>query len=226
MTLPADSKLRLNAKPVTDAGFYSWEKKIDVVTKYMALGNFRLVSELTGVTYRTLMNWRKEDWWAELVEEIRNTRKTELNSKLSKIVDKSLEVIQDRLENGDIILNNKTGELMRKEISLKDANQVTKDLLNHQLKMEELTSKLEIQKETVTDQLKLLAAEFSKWSLASSKKTAQTIEFKDVNSAIHDEREEGLQEGSGEVYEPSGSSEEALGAEQSPTSPDERGVSP
>jgi hypothetical protein len=116
-----------------------------------------------------------------------------MNTKLSKIVDKSLSVIEDRLENGDIILNNKTGDLIRKPVSLKDANSVTKDLLAHQIRVEELTNKMEVQKETVADQLKLLAQEFSKWSRKLVQTNATDVLFKEIDSAIHEERKEGLQ---------------------------------
>lgn len=186
--LPKDSELRLSNTKRDENSNYTWECKIDVATKYMALGNFRLVSEVTKVPYRTLMFWRKEPWWAELIEEIKKTRQTELNTKLSKIVDKSLEVIADRLENGDFVLNNKTGELIRKPVTIKEANVVTKDLLNHQIKMEQMVSNIEIQKETVADQLKILAGEFAKWSRQLTKRNASDINYKEITNALHDQR--------------------------------------
>lgn len=179
--LPADHELRLSAKDKTAGGHFTWEKKIDVVSKYMALGNARLVSELTKVPYQTLVVWRREPWWAEIVEEVRRTRQGEMNSKLSKIVDKSLSVIEDRLENGDIIMNNKTGDLVRKPVSMKDANSVTKDLLAHQIRVEELTQKSDIQKETVEDQLIVLAKEFSKWSRKLVQTNSTDVPFKELS---------------------------------------------
>jgi hypothetical protein len=190
--IPDDRELRLSAPAKDDSGFYTWEKKIEVATKYMALGNMRLVSELCKVDYRLLMAWKKEEWWHQLIDEIRKANKSALNTKLSKIVDRSLEVISDRIENGDFILNNKTGEVERKPVSLRDANAVTKDLLNHQIKVEELEAKIEIQKETVQDQLALLAKEFSKWSKSISNKKATDIDFKEINDALHEGRQEGL----------------------------------
>jgi hypothetical protein len=224
--LPSDHKLSIKAPAKDEAGFYTWEKKIEVATKYMALGNMRLVSELCKVDYRTLVNWKKEKWWADLIDEIKKSRQTETNSKLSKLVDMSLDVIKDRLKNGDFILNNKTGSIDRKPVSLRDANSVAKDLLGAQIRMEEMTSKLEIQKESVQEQLKLLANEFSKWSKGLSKQNAQTINFKEVANALHDQREERLQEGSGEVYEQAIGGEEEGSAEQGQEDDDGQGFSP
>jgi hypothetical protein len=78
------------------------EKRIEVATKWLALGNMRLVSELTGVDYQLCRMWKQQPWWAEVVAEIKASRNVVVDSKLSKIVDKSLEMIEDRLENGDI----------------------------------------------------------------------------------------------------------------------------
>jgi hypothetical protein len=174
MSLPADSKLKLSMPEKDSIGYYSWEKKIDVATKYMALGNMRSVGELTGIPYVTLIGWKRTEWWGELIEEIRKTRKTEMNTKLSKIVDKSLAVIEDRLENGDWVMT-KDGDLSRRPVTMKDANTVTKDLLAHQVRVEEMTNKLEVQKETVQDQLQLLAKEFAKWSKKLSNNVAEDI---------------------------------------------------
>lgn len=212
--LPPDKELSLTAKSKDEGGFYTWEKKIDAATKYMALGNMRLVSELCKIEYRTLMYWRKTPWWSELIEEIKNTRQTEVNTKLSKIVDKSLSVIEDRLQNGDFVMNRKTGEIDRIPVNIKDANTITRDLLKHQIKQEEIVNRIQIQKETVQDQLKLLALEFAKWAKKPSKEGAVDIEFKEPVNALHDQREEGLQEGSGEIYEPPGSDQEEDGAER------------
>jgi hypothetical protein len=224
--VPKDHELKLSNinKAKDSSGFFTWEKKIEVVTKYLALGNYRLVSELTKVDYRTIMLWKKEPWWDDLIEEIKKTRTSELSTKLSKIVDRSLEVVADRLENGDVVMNMKTGEFDRKPVSMRDANIVVKDLLNHQLKMEELSSKIEIQKETVQDQLALLAAEFAKWNKAITKQTATTIEFKEKTNAVHDERETGLQEGSGEVYEQAFGDQEESPAKSSSERDDEEGA--
>ena len=215
----SESALRVSIPERDSLGNFTWEKKIDVATKYMALGNMRLVGEICNVPYQTLFSWKKQDWWAELIEEIRKTRRAETNTKLSKIVDKSLSVIEDRLDHGDFIMNLKTGELERKPVSMKDANTVTKDLLSHQARVEEMTQKMETTKETVQDQLKLLANEFAKWSRKLGNQDAITTGFKEIASAVHDEREEGLQEGGGEIYEPSLSNQETEFAEQGTPNP-------
>jgi hypothetical protein len=199
--LPDPQDLRLSAKAKDDSGYWTWEKKIEVVTKYMALGNLRLTAEVSKVPYDTCTEWKKSNWWSQVVDEIKKTKSTEMNNKLSKIIDKSLSAIEDRLENGDFVFSQKTGEVLRKPVTIKDANTVAKDLLSHQIRVEEIANKIEERKETIQETLKVLADEFAKWNRRALNKTAETTDFKELTNALHDQRETGLQEGSREVHE-------------------------
>lgn len=181
---------------------YTWSEKAEAAKKYMLLGNMRLVSELTGIPYNTLHDWRKQDWWGNLIDEIRAAQKAKRNLKMNEVIDESIELISDRIRNGDWVLNNKTGEVQRRPVSLRDIGNLTNQLLTRQLQHEELSSKMDHQKETVQETLKALATEFAKWQRISNKKSATDVE---VIDAVHDERETGLQEGSGEVHIETGS---------------------
>lgn len=167
---------------------WSDEKRVEVVTKWMALGNMRLVSELTGVGYQLCRMWKQQPWWKDVEAEIRASRDMQTDTKLSKIVAKSLEMIEDRLDNGDVVFNRKTGEVERRPVNLDMVNKVAKTALEQQVnlaKKEVVVNQAE-QAATIADQIKMLAAEFAKFN------TKRTIEV--VANAVHDEREEGLQE--------------------------------
>ena len=73
LAVPTEGTL---AVPELHSRSYSWEKRMDVVAKYMLLGNMRAVSEQTGVNYATLMDWKKSDWWPDMVDQIRRQKKT------------------------------------------------------------------------------------------------------------------------------------------------------
>lgn len=187
---------------------YEWSDKTKACQLYMLNGNMRIVSEVTEIPYETLSDWKRSEWWPTLVEEIRAAKRAKTGVKLSTIIDTSLEVLQDRLQNGDWVLNNKTGEMQRRPVSLRDATTATNNLLTRQLQMEEIADKMENNKTTVQETLTLLAKEFQKMNRQKNNKTATDIEFKEITNAIHEEREEGLQEGSGAIYEQAGSEEE------------------
>jgi hypothetical protein len=195
---------------------WNWSEKSEAVTCYMLTGNMRVVAETTGIPYDTLTDWRKTDWWQQLVEELRTAKKAHTGNKLSAIVNNSLELLTDRLENGDWVLNNKTGQMTRRPVSLRDATQLTNSLMTRQLQMEELADRMEHRRETVQDTLKILAKEFQKWNRIQNK-GATEVAFKETENAVHDQWEERLQEGSGKVYQQAGSEEEEGGAECSTT---------
>jgi hypothetical protein len=213
MTLPATKETSVSTK----RDRWPWETKVEVATKFMQLGNARLVSELTEVPYQTILDWRKTEWWVELIDEIKQIKRSKTGAKLAEIIEQSIQVVQDRLENGDFVLNNKTGEIQRRPVSLRDAATVTNNLITRQIQMEELAEKLVNRKESVKETLQILAKEFAKFNREQQKQTAQTITYTEViDNAIHDKWEEGLQEGSGTVHVQAGGQEEASFTEQSP----------
>lgn len=186
---------------------YTWADKTEAAKRWITLGNMRLVAEVTGISYNTLHDWRKQDWWAELIQEVKNGQKAQRNTKMNTVIEDSIEVIHDRILNGDVILNNKTGELQRKPVNLRDVGNLTNQLLTRQMQLEELSERMESRKETVQETLSMLAKEFSKWQRIQNKQNATDVEV--IENAVHEEREEGLQEGSSPVHIETGSQEEA-----------------
>lgn len=186
---------------------YTWSEKTDAAKRWIVLGNMRLVSEVTGIPYNTLHDWRKQDWWSELINEVRNGQKAQRNTKMNTVIEDSIEVIHDRILNGDVILNNKTGELQRKPVNLRDVGNLTNQLLTRQMQMEELSDRMESRKETVQETLSMLAKEFTKWQRIQNKQNATDVEV--IEDAVHEEREAGLQEGSSSVHLETRSQEEA-----------------
>ena len=69
-------------KAIQTTGRYSWEKKVEAASKYMQLGNMRLVSELIEVPYQTIADWRKTDWWKDLCDELKTAKKAKQSQKL------------------------------------------------------------------------------------------------------------------------------------------------
>lgn len=146
-------------------GDWTWETKVDAVQKFLSLGNVRATCDVTRVPYETLRVWRQEPWWATIVSDIQTSKRAALNNRLGGVVDKSLELVEDRLENGDFVLNNKTGQIMRKPAALKDVARIATDVIGRQIAMEELASRdTSDDSKTIQETLKELAAEFAKFN--------------------------------------------------------------
>lgn len=192
---------------------WPYEKKLEAVSQYLLLGNMKQVSVLTGVKYETLKDWKASPWWLELEKELRATENIKMDVKLSKIVEKSLDATLDRVENGDFIYDQKSGEIRRKPAALRDLHRVAVDTLaKRELLRDSASDRKETTQVSMDEQLKMLAMEMAKWF---HKETKPVIELTEVEDAVYEEREEGLQEGEREVQLSPGSSGEESGEEPS-----------
>lgn len=163
----------------TDTVDLSAQRKFNAVQRYMALGNMRAVSELENISYHTLVEWKRSDWWPDMVEEVRRVERARKVNRLEAIAERALGEVEDRLKNGDTVLNNKTGRIVRKPVSARDASKIASDMMTHQEKLEELSQKMDVEKDTVAETLKTLANEFAKFNKKLNRASAETIEFKE-----------------------------------------------
>lgn len=195
--LKIEAKVMKKLKEAHKSGYkHSVEDRIDVVGKYMLTGNLRLVSEMTGISYGLLRQWKMEPWFDEIRQEIQQSKRFALDNKLGKIIDGALEVMADRLVNGDVTLNHKTGQLQRVPVDIRAATQAANSLLQRQEALAHLEEKVDDtqdQRQT-QDILASLAQEFAKFN-TNRTKSVEEIQFKETPDAIHEEREEGLREG-------------------------------
>jgi hypothetical protein len=159
---------------------YSTEQKYDVLEKIETFGNLREVSRQTGVPYETILAWKKQPWFHAMMSDIRSATRAEMSSKMARIVDKALAAVEDRIEKGDHILNNKTGKLGRKPVVLRDVAKVASDLLGKQVKLEEINAKEARTDENITDVLESLKQDFARFN--KNKSNAIDVEFKEIST--------------------------------------------
>lgn len=96
------------------------KKKIEVLTVYGVCGHMGQTAELTGVSVDTIRKWRKEEWFREGMEELRNENDIQFEGVFTKMLEKMVGVIDDRATNGDYVVL-RDGTLIRKPVSLRDA---------------------------------------------------------------------------------------------------------
>lgn len=141
-----------------------WDDKVktQAVITYLAVGKLPMVEAVTGVPKATLRQWRLQPWWKELEEEIRREDEYELDTKLSKIIDRSLDAVLERIEGGEFVLDSKTGTVKRIPVKLKDVHRVSVDLVDKRnLIRGKPTSRVE--KTETIDTLQKLALQFAEW---------------------------------------------------------------
>ena len=139
---------------------------MEVFMTWIATGNLTQTANITKVPYETVKKWRASEWWKEALDDFYADDKQELDSKYQKIVRKALEVMDDRITNGNFQLDQKTGRIVRVPVSLADSHRVMKDLVDQQqvLRKEKHAEQIE-HKETVNDRLVKLAEQFAQMAL-------------------------------------------------------------
>lgn len=198
LTDSSHKNLKRNKKrlPTQKNHWYSDSQKLEAVKCWLITGNLTQTAAALGIGLPTIRIWRYSQWWEDLVKEIKSENSIVLTNKLRKIADKALTVTEDRLENGDWVLNQKTGEMVRRQVPLRDAARVANDLLT---KVEKLDKKPQeaVQNEKIQDTLSRLAAKFEEFANKRQVLQVTDVMFVEENkNSIHDERETGLQEGS------------------------------
>ena len=91
---------------------YSDEDRRRVVVEYFITGSMSKVAKSTGIPRRTLNDWKKTDWWDEVVATVRHEKGEELDANLTKLIDSAFDQAQDRVDNGDFRVA-KDGTLIR-----------------------------------------------------------------------------------------------------------------
>jgi len=161
---------------------WSDNQKMEAIQSYLLLGNLALTSRILGIPEITLRVWKRTDWWADMVNEIKSQDRIQLSSRMKKIVDASLTVVEDRLLNGDYQFDQKTGQNIRKPVNMKDAHKVAVDLQDRQDLIEK-SQKPEITDEKIESRLLQLAETFATMAASSIKKKSNLELLKDVSDA-------------------------------------------
>lgn len=61
-----------------------------------------------------------EQWWLDTISQVRREENDQITAKMTTVIEKSLEAVIDRIENGDIYVSVKTGEVFRAPVKMKD----------------------------------------------------------------------------------------------------------
>lgn len=154
--------VKMNKTKAGQLGHWKESKKIETVTTYLSTGSNAETSRLVGVPIDTLNRWKTQPWWKEFIEKIRQDEEQQLDNKLSKVVDKALDNLLDRIENGEFIYDQKTGRVIRTPAKLRDLNAAFNNVIDKRQLLRKQPTKIVEQQGTAT-QLQALAESFAKF---------------------------------------------------------------
>jgi transposase-like protein len=172
--LLSDKKTAVKKVPVrrADAFQKSWgdKQKLEAVNTYVVLGgNVSQTAVALQIPAETLRQWTKTQWWKDLYEEVKQEDNIVLSHKLQNIVARSLALVEDRLEKGDFFYDQKTGQVVRKEVSLRDAHEVMKSSFQMRESIEK-PQVAEMEEGSISDKLTALAKQFEQFAVAQKEK--------------------------------------------------------
>ena len=169
--------------------WWSDKQKLETVQTFMMFGNLAMTARILKIPENTVRQWRKSTWWQEIEGELRVQDELQLSARLKKIMENSLDAVEDRLEKGDYIFDQKTGQMKRKPVGLKDAHKVTMDLIDKRNIILNRTAPLASEEQMSDKLLKMMKqfADFAEGKLTENK----TIDVVDVEikeaDAVHED---------------------------------------
>lgn len=185
------------------------QKKYEAVAVWIATGSLTQTALQTKIPIETLKTWKKQDWWNETVREIQDDDYSKLDATLTKVIDKALLELIDRVEKGDAMFDPRTGDIRRVPAKLRDLQQAVTSIVDKRQLIRKQPTKI-VRQENTASQLQALAQEFAKFVTGQEKKETMedlhvlidgedvfqnddgTYEIKETTDAIHDQRQEKL----------------------------------
>lgn len=185
---PAAKKRSPKKRALSTGSNHSWsdKQKIEAVQSWLLLGNLALTSRVLGIPEITLRVWKTTEWWKNTVEDIKLQENMQMSARLKKIVDASLGAVEDRIVNGDFMFDQKSGEMVRKQVNLRDAHKVAVDLLDKRAMLDKAAAPQQEEKQD-EDRLLKLAEKFAEF--VTKKKDPLIIDAEDVEIKSRDNSE-------------------------------------
>lgn len=159
------SKKRGPGFKFNNPSYFNIEQKTDACALYCVYGDVDQVSEMTGIDPKFIRQWKDEPWWSEIQKKVFVEQNEKLASRISGVLDKSLEHLVDRLDNGDYLWDVRKSKLVRKPVDTKVLSNLFNNLITRRQLIRGEPTSITTQV-TVDDRLKLLAAQFEKFALA------------------------------------------------------------
>jgi hypothetical protein len=105
---PILGKESLNQVPVAQLGgrpaeTLSDSERLDCARQFFLTGNLSAIAREKGISYNDLLDMARAPWWGEEVRNLEREANAQLKVRLTKVLGKTLDELEDRLERGDLV---------------------------------------------------------------------------------------------------------------------------
>lgn len=140
--------------------------KIEVATLWAATKDYDTVSKLAKVPVGQIKKMMTEPWWQHVVDKVRKEKNDVLDEKITQALDKTVDIVLDRLQNGETQYYHKTGEYIKVPVKIREIAQMSAHMFTQrQLIRGEATTRTEVS----TTEQKLAKMKETFEALANSK---------------------------------------------------------
>lgn len=160
-------------------GWWPDEKRIEAATLFAALGNVKKVSEMTKIPEKTVFRWTQEEWWMQTITRVRREENATTDKKFTTIVDKALDKLMDRIDNGDMIYDIKRGVAVPVPVNARDLAIVTGTVFDKRQLLRGEATKITAAANS-DEHLKKLAIQFEEFVKARTEKVIATQPAEDA----------------------------------------------
>ena len=133
-------------------------------TTYLATGSIAETSRIINVPYRTVQEWTYSDWWKQLMTEIQSGENQKTDNKMSRVIEKTLDMLVSRIEEGDYQYDQKTGRLVKIPLKARDLERITSGLFDKRQLIRKQPTNIKQDDLNQADRLLKLAEQFAKFS--------------------------------------------------------------
>lgn len=140
---PALGKLSVNQLPVAQIGGRELEviepqEQLQACREFFLTGNLSKIARERGILYSALLDMARQNWWTEEIKNLEREANAQLKVKLNGLLGKSLEELEGRLEQGDLVWKDKG--LRRVPVSARDLATIAHVVFDKKRQLEETST--------------------------------------------------------------------------------------
>lgn len=154
---------------------WSDSQKVEAVQTYLQLGTVKLTAQKLGISEHTVYYWQGTQWWRDIIRDIKAQERILLTQRMRGIRDKSLDIVEERLANGDFIYDQKTGKMKRKPMQAKDVHKIAVDMIKEQIEIEKQEEHI-LNQDSIEEKLEKLAESFKALAQQNTKEDLPLVE--------------------------------------------------
>lgn len=143
-----------------ERGQWAAKKKEEVIAIWLATGSVKEASVQANVPYNTVASWKQEQWWKDRIRQIHQEADDKMDIKLTKAMEKALDGLLDRVQNGEMVYDPRTGKIRNVPAKLRDINMAFTSLMDKRQLLRKQPTKI-IEQTSTAQQLQQLADHFS-----------------------------------------------------------------